>query len=97
MHGEEHENFLKVFGRSMSEIGKMNFDFTDSYEFQKFIENVVLSEIKNYPLFVYLIKGLVEGNITPRTFASIFDMDSGDVDEMRKELFNKTVGLLKAL
>ena len=97
MHGEEHENFLKFFGKSLSDFGKMNIDFTDSYEFQNFIEGNVLSDIKKYPLFFDLMKGLIKGNITPRAFASIFDMDSGDVDELKKDLSVKIEGLLQAL
>jgi hypothetical protein len=64
-------------------MGQMNFNFEDSFEFEKFYDEVVESNPNRYPLFVSLRDALVEKRISPRAFANLFNMDSGDVDELR--------------
>lgn len=83
LHDEYHDDFCKRFGFTATSIGKMNFDFSDSYAFEEFMNRFVEADPFRYPLFVDLKKALVEDRITHRAFADLFLMDSGDVDELR--------------
>jgi hypothetical protein len=73
----------KLPKRTGTRMGQMNFNFEDSFEFEKFYDEVVESNPNRYPLFVSLRDALVEKRISPRAFANLFNMDSGDVDELR--------------
>lgn len=86
MHDEEHEHYLKFYGKSLSKIGQIDFDFTDTFKYEDFVKNIVLNNIKKYPLFYLLARSLVRNKITHKAFADIFGMDYGDVDELKKEL-----------
>lgn len=67
-----------------SKIGRMDFDFKDSFALEQFYSEVVDREHKRFPLFADLRQALVDERVTPRTFAQLFQMDSGDADELRK-------------
>lgn len=87
----EHSRFLKFNGSSISSSGKMDIDFSDTEEFENFIENYVLSDYKKYLLFYELIQGLCQNQITIRAFSEIFGLDAGEVDELRLKWRNHPV------
>lgn len=84
MINEEHDFFLKHHGETLSQYGRMDFEFSDSYLLEDFINKRVISSPKKYPFFYVLCRELVNCNITPRAFSKIFGVDSGEADELRK-------------
>ena len=84
MHDEEHAFYLKHVGKTLTESGSMQIDFSDAYELEDFINNFVESNPRKYPLFYNLCQGLVDSNITPRSFSKLFGIDAGEADELKK-------------
>lgn len=85
MNYEEHEYYLTHVVSSVSKSGNMDFDFSDVYELETFIEDRVIKDPRKYPLFYQLCKGLAEKKLTPRAFSKIFGIDSGEADELGSE------------
>jgi hypothetical protein len=76
-----HKQFARPTG---SVYGKMDFDFSDSYELETFYSKIVDTNPSLYPLFTDLRSALTNNQISVKNFSELFFLDSGDVDELRK-------------